>query len=155
MSDSEEETVDLSQEVTFPDSDEEEHTESKIVEVSEKTKSFLQESCTQRMPNAERLRVWSQYPLPKVSETRTPQLDAMMRSETSMAIKAADKRLAKVQTFLLDALAPLSTLIEAYTRGEQLSGQETVKVVKTAVELIGNSNAHISHLRRESYRGYE
>ena len=41
MSDLEEETMDLSREISFPDSDVEDSTDAKIVEVSEKTKGFL------------------------------------------------------------------------------------------------------------------
>ena len=148
MSDSEEETTDLTKPIDFPDSDVEDQTESKIVEVSEKTRSLLFDSCTQRMPNPDRLRARSQYPLPKVPATRTPQLDAMMKPEASTATKAADRQLAKVQSLLLDSLAPLSTLLELHNKGEQLNGQDTIKAVKTAVQLIGNSNAHLSHLRR-------
>ena len=72
----------------------------------------------------------------------------MMKPEASAATKAADRQLAKVQSLLLDSLAPLSTLLEMHNRGEQLNGQETIKAVKTAVQLIGNSSAHLSHLRR-------
>ena len=72
----------------------------------------------------------------------------MLKSETSTASKATDKQLAKIQTLVLDSLAPLSTLLEAFNKGQPLNGADTIKAVKTAVQLIGNSNAHISHLRR-------
>ena len=53
-----------------------------------------------------------------------------------------------IQTFVLDALLPLTTTIEAEIRGENISNTQGVNAVKAATELIGNANARISHLRR-------
>ena len=64
---------------TFQDSDEEQD----LVEVSEKTARFLHEKCTSSMPNEVRLKARRRYPLPKVSATKTPQLDSFLRSEVS------------------------------------------------------------------------
>ena len=40
-----------------------------------------------------------------------------MKPEASAATKAADKQLAKVQTLLLDSLAPITSLLENHHRG--------------------------------------
>ena len=75
----------------------------------------------------------SSHPLPKVPATRTPQLDPVIKLETSAAVKAADKELARIQTFVLDGLAPL-------TGGGLRAGGGGCH------SLIGNASARLSHL---------
>ena len=144
MSEDEDGPMDYSK-VVFSDSEAEDQPNDKMVEVSEKTKKFLQEKCTRRVLNCDRM---DHYPLPKVPATRTPQLDSIMKPEASSTTKATDKQLAKVHTLLLDSLAPLTMLLEAHHRSDESDPKDVVRAVKTAVELIGNANAHISNLRR-------
>ena len=42
--------------------------------------------------------------------TKALNADAVMRTEISSAVKALDKDLAKIQSFVLDTLAPLTAL---------------------------------------------
>ena len=49
---------------------------------------------------------------------------------------------------MLDALLPFTAIVEADTRGENISNTQGVNAVKAAIELIGNANARISHLSR-------
>ena len=60
-----------------------------------------------------------------------------------------DKCLAKIQTFVLDALAHLVSTLDLNSRGHCPAFQDTIDVISTAVELIGNANARISCLRWE------
>ena len=46
-------------------------------------------------------------------------------------------------------MAPLAAVVEGINKGEDLSKQDTLLAVNSAVELIGNANARISHLWRE------
>ena len=78
--------------------------------------------------------------------TRTPQLDSYLKPEISQQGKAADKELAKVQTFVLDSLAPLSHLMELDVQGHEISHNEALSAARAAIELIGNAKAKISHL---------
>ena len=99
------------------------------------------------MQNSVRLQTRGKYPLPKVVVTKTPHLDSYLRTELSSATKSDDKELAKIQTFMLDALAPLTSILEADS--EKASYDEVIDATKAAVALIGNANAKISHLRRQ------
>ena len=72
-----------------------------------------------------------------------------MKPEASTSVKATDKQLAKVQTLLLDSLAPLTSVVEAHYNGDPFDEKEVLQAVKAAVQLVGNANAHMSHLRRE------
>ena len=93
MSDSEKEEMDYGKEVTFSDSEAENQPTSKLLEVSEKTRTFLTDKCTWRLQNGDRMQWHSPYPLPKVPAS---QLDNMMKLEASSTTKAVDKQLPKV-----------------------------------------------------------
>ena len=117
-----------------------------LVEVSEWTGKFLTNACTRSVSNEARRRTRGRYQLPKVAATKAPNLDPFMRTEVPPAMKTADRELAKIQSFTLDALAPLTALVE---KTEELSAEETRDAALTAIELIGNANARMSRLRRE------
>ena len=153
MSASEEEIMDYTKEVQFSDSETEDQSSAKVMEVSGRTKKFLQDKCTRRVPNSERREIREKFPFPKVAATRPAQLDPMMRAETSTAVKAADKQLAKVQALLLDSLAPLTTVLDVHHKGEAMDPKEVIQAVKAGMTLIGNANAHLLHLRREKIVG--
>ena len=141
-------TPDYSEHINFDGSDTEAQVGvSKLVEVSKETESLLREKCTSRLPNSERLKSRNNCALPKVPATKTPSLDGYLKSELSRATKAADKELATIQTYVLDALSPLIAIIEVDTKGENITNTQGVNAVKAAIELIGNANARISHLR--------
>ena len=57
-----------------------------------------------------------------------------------------DNELARTQTFVLDAIAPLITILE---KGQSLSREQVRKATLTAVAILGNANTRISRLRRE------
>ena len=142
-------TPDYSEHINFDGSDTEAQAGvSKLVEVSKETESLLMEKCTSQLPNSERLKSRNNCALPKVPATKTPSLDGYLKSELSRATKAADKELATIQTYVLDALSPLIAIVEADTKGENITNTQGVNAVKAAIELIGNANARISHLRR-------
>ena len=138
---------DYSQDPHFANSEEEEIQDSELLEILEKTKLFLDEKCTQSVPNSVRRKVRSRYPRPKVAATRTPRLDAYIKSEVPHHVKSADKDLAKIQTFVLDALAPLVSILDVNSRDHCPAYQDTIDEISTAEELTGNGNATISRLR--------
>ena len=147
ISEGEEEPIDYNTPLHFEDSDEEDTPG--LIEVSEKTSKFLSQKCTQRVSNQERLKIRQQYPSPKVPATRTPQLDSYIKQEVSSGVKGGDKHLVRIQTFVLDALAPLTSLVETHNKGECLKEKEVLKAVTAAMELIGNASSNISRIRRE------
>ena len=140
---------DYSEIVQFADdSDAEERPTGKVAEVSKTTEALLRESCSRRLANNVRLKIRDNYSLPQVAATRTPQLDNYLKPEISQQAKTTDKDLAKIQTFVLDSLAPLSHLMELDAQGHEITHAKAIDTVKAAIELIDNANAKISHLRR-------
>ena len=71
----------------------------------------------------------------------------------SVSSQQADKELAKVQTFILDAVAPLTALLETCGSGETLTVEQVRTAATNALELIGNANARMSRLRHEKLSG--
>ena len=124
MPDDKQEEMGFSKEVEWPDSDAEQQ-ESKLVEVSEKTKKLQEEKCTRKVQNSVRIQTRRKYPLPKVVATKTPHLDSYLKTELSSMTKSEDKELAKIQTFILDALAPLTSILEADS--EKVSYDEAIE----------------------------
>ena len=61
-----------------------------------------------------------------------------MPTTKTQSTKVADKDMARVQTFTLDALAPLTSIVEADAKGDKVTNKQAVNVTKTAIELIGN-----------------
>ncbi len=76
-----------------------------------------------------------------------------MKAELSSAAKAVDKESARLQTFMLDAMAPLTSIIEADATGKPLSHEDNLAAVKAALQLIGNASSNVSLLRRERITG--
>ena len=132
--------------VEWPDSDEEEGSSS-LVEVSEPTKRLLKTKFTVSLNNEKRKRAKGKFPKqPKVAAVKTPKLDDYLKQLVPAASKQADKELAKVQTFTLDAVAPLTALMETCGSGETLTVDQVTTAATNALELIGNANARMSRL---------
>ena len=119
---------------------------SELAKVSEETRELLISACTRSVSNEERKGTQIRYKLPKVTATRTPCLDQFMRSETHQTVRSLDNDLSGIQAFILDAMAPLTSLLD---NADYLDPEDIRKASITAVSLIGNASSHLSHLRRE------
>ena len=143
------ERLDYRTPVDWLDEEPEVLTESTLMEVSEDTKKFLVAKCTQGLAKEVRRRTQSRYPLPKVAATKMPQLDTLMRAEASSGAKTYNKELVKIQSFVLDALAPLTTVTDMHNRRKAPSAKDYREASLAAAEPLGNASARISRLRRE------
>ena len=77
-------------------------------------------------------------------------MDQVIKSLASQSAKSADRELARIQTFVLDSIAPVSSLLEQVSHeSDRLSIEDVKLAALTAAELIGNASAQISRLRRE------
>ena len=141
------EVVDYNTPVHFSDDEETEDFGSNLVEVSEQTSKLLKTSCTRSVSNEVRKRTRSAFNLPRVPATRTPRLDQFLRSEIPQPVKSLDKELSRLQSFVLDALAPLTALVE--TSEQEVTPEQMRLATTSAISLIGNASAQISRLRRE------
>ena len=63
-------------------------------------------SCTWSTSNEVRRHTRSRYKLPRVEATRTPHLDHFIHPLAPQTAKVVDRELSRIQTFVLDSLAP-------------------------------------------------
>jgi hypothetical protein len=81
-----------------------------------------------------RKRMRSCYKLPKVDTTRTPG-DHVIKSLATQTAKTSDRELARIQSFVLDAMAPLTAVLES----EEPTVEDVKEASSTATALIGNT----------------
>jgi len=96
--------------------------------VSEKAGSIISKACTMGQEYTDHMKVRNAYSLPKVAISWTPQID------TVAILRWKCRQGELVQLHVLDALAPLSAILEA--KEEDL---ETVSATTDAIKLLGAS----------------
>ena len=84
--------------------------------------------------------------MPKVDATKCPKLDRVVKGSDT---KDADNTLAKLQTLMLDAVAPLVHIVETAQSGN-LTIDTSVKEAKLPIRLLANASAHVSKERRKT-----
>ena len=101
-----------------------------------------------RLDSADRLSNRNAYPLPKAPATKSSVLDTYLKLGVSQNVKAADKELGSIQSAVLDAMARLTSIVEADAKGDNVTHKQAVNAAKAAIELVGNANSRINYLRR-------
>ena len=141
------ETPDYNTIISWPDN--EDTNGQNLVEVSDTTAELLKSSFTRSLPNATRLALKKGYAVPKVDATKCPKLDRVMRGNVSKNTKDGDSTATKIQTLMLDAVAPLVHILEEGQKGT-LTPEVAIKASKVTLELLGNVSAHQSKERRKN-----
>ena len=115
--------------------------------VSTATESLLRESFAKTVPNGTR-RQWRQvYGMQVCDATKYLRLDATIKAQVLKACKDGDRPLARLQTLLLDAVGPLTSLVEQWQKGH-LTPKAAAEAVTQALRFLGNASAAISQERR-------
>ena len=105
----------------------------RIFPLKEATESFLSQAWSSPLPSQVRKQLRERFGKPNLPKATTPQLDNVMRPLMSSQAKGRDKELAKIQTFRLDAFAPLARYInEANSDSGQLSAADYLEMVRTS-----------------------
>ena len=120
----------------------------RLTEVTNEMAKFLKDKCSMWLDSADRLSTRNAYSLPKVSATKSSVLDTYLKLEVSQNVIAADKELGSIQSAVLDAMAPLTSIVEADAKGDNITHKQAVNAAKAAIEMVGNANARINYLRR-------
>ena len=84
----------------------------KLVEVSESTRKAIKTAFEKPLPNAARLQTRKTYSFPMIEDTKCPKLDTVVKQNLSKKVKDSDVNVAKLQTLMLDAVAPLVHILE-------------------------------------------
>ena len=114
--------------------------------VSEDTGKLLKEAFTRSVNNATRKKWREKHGVPKSAPTRTPKLDKIVKDRVHPRTAKADRDLARLQTYVLDAVGPLTHLLEM----ENIQAKDAVEAAVTALRFLGNASVQISRTRRKA-----
>ena len=117
--------------------------------VSSDTLEFFREKFTTTTSNEVRRQWRSRFGRPKVDVASAPIMDKMVKSRLHPATKSRDKALSKQQALLLDAVGPLTYVLEEAGK-ETLTVQATVEACQQTLAFIGNANMHLNRERRRN-----
>ena len=131
------------------DEDEEEGDQKQSFKVSSSTTEFVNSSFVSGASNQLRRQWRAKFGVPNLDVTRTPKLDNLVKSRLPAATKSRDKELAKQQSLLLDATAPLIHVMEEHELGT-LTAESAINAVQYALRFIGNASLHLSRERRKN-----
>ena len=120
-----------------------------VVPVIDRTNKFLNKAFSTQLAPVERKTLRSHYTLPQNELTKTPILDTMIASQCSSSVKSLDCTLSSLQGQMLEAVGPLSQLLEAVNDNEpQVSMDQIGEAVETAITLLANASGQVSAVRR-------
>ena len=119
----------------------------KLFQVSDQTFGFLKQSFTGTLANTTRRQTREKFGLPNTPFTATPSLDKVLRSRVTQATKSRDKELARLQSLALDAVGPLSFIVEEALKGRLLAA-DNLEAAQSALRLLGNFSNQCNRLRR-------
>ena len=119
-----------------------------LVELSETTKSFLEAAFSATVANTDRKKRLDRIGVPDCDAIRCPKLDQVMQSIIPNDATKADGYLSCLQQFWLDAVTPLTALLETAEGGE-LRSEDTVAAVQSALYFLGNAHQHMNQERRK------
>ena len=71
-----------------------------------------------------------------------------MAAECSKSTKSADLQLSRIQALFLDAVGPLSGLIDGINKGTEVTVDNVEGAVKAALTFLGNASSQCTSLRR-------
>ena len=145
------EVMDYTTELVWDDEDDDQPDSKgvKLFKIGEKTEKFLTSAFATALPNATRRQWRDKYGAPNTPATACPNLDKVIKGRLPAATKSRDKQLAKQQALMLDAVGPITHLLEEAVKG-QLSQKSAVEAAQTALKFLGNASVQSSRERRRN-----
>lgn len=119
----------------------------RLTHVQKSTEDFLRKTFT-AISNIDRRQLKQQFIVPDTLFTTAPWLDKVMAGECSKSLKSTDNSLSIIQTLFLDAVGPLSELLEKVNNGTEVSINDMEGAVKAALAFVGNASSQYTLLRR-------
>jgi len=119
-----------------------------LVGLSEPTKTFLEAAFSAVMSNEDRKKRVGKVGIPDCDQIRCPKLDGVLKAVLPKDAIKADGYLSRLQQFWLDAVAPLTALLESAEAGD-LTPEKAVSATQTALYLMGNAHQQMAQERRK------
>ena len=123
------------------DDDAEEASTRQLLTMSDTTARALKDTFSRPLNNQICLQARRPYAFPDVETTKCPKLNPIANEQ-----KQADAMLAKLQSYILDAVAPLVHIVEEARNGAQM-GEQATEAAKAAIALLSNASSHVSRER--------
>ena len=122
----------------------------KTFQISEETKALLQTCFALPRPANNKTRnAWiAQFGVPEGDETKCPKLDTIIKNELPRDALEADRKLSRLQNFLLDAVGPLASAYNHMTSHENPDPELVQQCIQLALRIMGNTSAQFSQERR-------
>ena len=122
------------------------------VKVREDTELLLQRAFTP-LKNPDRRALRRQFLVPDSPVTMAPKLDKVMAAECLPGVRSTDQSLARLQALMLDAVGPLTDLLEKMGNSEDgneetLDFQVVEDTIQSALAFLGNAATQFSIYRR-------
>ena len=115
--------------------------------VSPATESLLKESFSKTVPNGTQQRWRQTFGMLACHATKHSKLYTILKAQIPKAGKDSDHPLARLQTFLLDVVGPLASLLEKQ-RKRHLLPEAAAETATQALHFLGNANTAISQESR-------
>ena len=116
--------------------------------MSEATGSVLKEAFSRPVANTTRRRWRRTHDMPTCDDTKCPKLDNTVKAQVPNDCKDANRSLSRFQTLVLDAVGPLTSLLEVQQDGH-LTTEAAAEAATPALHFLGNAHSHISAERRK------
>jgi len=118
-----------------------------LTEVTQPTEEFLHEAFAQK-DNATQSQFWQQFIVSSTSFTIAPYLDKMIADECSKSTNTSNNTLSWIQALYLDAVGPLTGVLEDINQSKGLSIENIEGAVKTVLTFLGNASSQCTSLWR-------
>ena len=140
---------DYEETITWPDEEDETGGSStKLFTVSESTNTLLQESFLKGVPKTARRQMREKFGDPRCPPTRVPKLDKMVKDRITQESVKLDKSPARLQALFLDAVGPLTTILEEGEKGS-LTAEKATAAARMALRFVGNASVQMARERRK------
>ena len=123
-------------------------TGTRLVTLSDTTPTFLEAAFSGTMTNEDRRERVNKIGIPNCDQIWCPKLDGVMKVVLPKDAIKADGYLSHLQQFWLDAVAPLTAILESAEAGE-LTSEKLVAAVQATLYLMGNAHHQMSQARRK------
>ena len=120
----------------------------RLVTLNNTTRAFLEAAFSGTMLNEECKKRVEKIGVPDCNQIRCPKLDGVMKAVLPKDAIKADGYLSRFQQFWLDAVAPLTAVLESTEAGD-LMPEKAVSATQTVLYLMGNAHHQMSQERRK------
>ena len=117
--------------------------------ILEETRAFV-EACfnlPRPVENKTRKSWLLEFGLAEGNETKCPKMDTIVKNELSKDALEANRKLSRLQNFMLDTAGPLIDVYENMS-GENPDPERVMQAIQVSLRILGNTSAHFSQERR-------